>query len=142
MDLAVCRQVIGTDFHASAIVGGDNLKADGADFGIDTAWAQTQTEHQPKGTAHSGHPLEPAAIAFNSQHVRGTIQLLCSLHQFASIRKIHHPWLLVVLCSICPKALLCVSFLIPVRCLYGKTQWQLLTNSTSPNNMVLMQWWM
>lgn len=69
------RQVIGKDFHASAIVGGDNLKADGADFGIDAAWAQTQTqtEHQPKGTAHSGHPLEPAAIAFNSQHVQAQL---------------------------------------------------------------------
>lgn len=78
MDVAACRQVIGKDFHASAIVGGDNLNSDGADFGIETGWAQT--EHQPKGTAHSGHLLEPTAVAFNSQHVRDIIQLLCSLH--------------------------------------------------------------
>lgn len=75
---AACRQVIGKDFHASTIVGADNLKADGADFGIEAEWAQT--EHQPKGTAHCGHPLEPTAVAFNSQHVRDIIHLLCSLH--------------------------------------------------------------
>ena len=101
--------MIGKDFHASAIVGAGNLKADGADFGIEAAWAQT--EHQPKGTAYSGHPLEPTAVAFNSQHVRNITQLLCSLHQFASIRKTDHPWLLAVVCSICPKAVPCVSFL-------------------------------
>ncbi|DBB18517.1 TPA: hypothetical protein ACH3X3_000157 [Trebouxia sp. C0006] len=65
------RQVIGKDFHASAIVGVDNLKADGADYGIEAEWAQT--EHQPKGTAHSGHPLEPTAVAFNSQHVQAQL---------------------------------------------------------------------
>ncbi|KAL0043492.1 hypothetical protein WJX79_006229 [Trebouxia sp. C0005] len=65
------RQVIGKDFHASAIVGGDNLNSDGADFGIETGWAQT--EHQPKGTAHSGHLLEPTAVAFNSQHVQAQL---------------------------------------------------------------------
>ncbi len=101
--------MIGKDFHASAIVGVDNLKADGADFGIEAAWAQT--EHQPKGTAHSGHPLEPTAVAFNSQHVRDIIQLLCKLHQFASVGKAHHPWLLAMLCSICPNAVPCVSSL-------------------------------
>ncbi len=101
--------MIGKDFHASAIVGADNLKADGADFGIEAEWAQT--EHRPKGTAHSGHPLEPTVIAFNSQHVRNISQPLCILHQFASIRQSYHPWLLAVLCSICPKAVACVSFL-------------------------------
>jgi len=108
-NLAACRQVIGKDFHASAIVGVDNLKADGADYGIEAEWAQT--EHQPKGTAHSGHPLEPTAVAFNSQHVRDIIHLLCSLLQFASIGKTYHLWLLAVLCSICPKAVPCVSSL-------------------------------
>ncbi len=77
-NLAACRQVIGKDFHASAIVGADNLKTDGADFGIEAEWAQRE---QPKGTAHSAHPLEPTAVAFNSQHVRCNAVAL----QFASI---------------------------------------------------------
>ena len=65
--------MIGSDFHASAIIGAENLKADAADFGIEADWAHA--EPKPKGTAHSGTPLEPTAIVCNSQHVRHELLL-------------------------------------------------------------------
>ena len=62
-----CRQVIGNDFHASAIIGAQNLKADAGDFGIDAEWVDT--EAVPDQATSGGKALDPTAVVFNSEHV-------------------------------------------------------------------------
>lgn len=63
--LRACRQVMGDDFHASAIIGAQNLQADAADFGMDSDWVET--EAVPHNASRSAHPT---AVVLNSQHVR------------------------------------------------------------------------
>ena len=67
--LSACRQIVGQDCHAVAIIGAENLKTEAEDFGIeDTEWAQT--EEKSKGSKLSGATLDPTAVVINSEHVR------------------------------------------------------------------------
>lgn len=60
-----CRQVVGRDLHATAIIGAQNLNTNAADFGIDADWVG---QDKPKDS-HSAEALDPAAIVINSEHV-------------------------------------------------------------------------
>lgn len=52
---------MGTDLHASAIIGAQNFDAHAADFGIDADWVGQQQKPQSA--------QEPTAIIIDSQHV-------------------------------------------------------------------------
>lgn len=69
----VCRQVVGDDFHVSAIVGAQNMETDAEDFGIDAAWVQNKDSPDHIGSKAG----DPTAVVLNSQHVC-SLSLTCS----------------------------------------------------------------
>lgn len=79
----VCRQVVGEDFHATVIIGAENLKTEAEDFGIDAEWAQT--EGKPHGNAAAGTPLDPTAVVINSQHVWRATQAIETFDHFGCL---------------------------------------------------------
>ncbi|KAL3146757.1 hypothetical protein ABBQ38_014741 [Trebouxia sp. C0009 RCD-2024] len=61
------RQVVGDDFHVSAIVGAQNMETYSEDFGIDAGWVQSQDgSHSKRGDA--------TAVVFNSPHVTAQLR--------------------------------------------------------------------
>lgn len=69
LPLHACRQVVGDDFHVSAIVGAQNMETYSEDFGIDAGWVQSQDgSHSKRGDA--------TAVVFNSPHVSSPVSCL------------------------------------------------------------------